>query len=152
MARLKTFFIYFMLVVLFFIFSQIVIYVAINTTYAYKSVDIKSSIPVKALVEATSINGRAKITVKNDTQSEIENKYIQIRCFSKHEVLMGTKYIKIDKIQANEEKEFEIHFNFDKVEKAEIDIIDEKAFEDNNVYDEEQLSDIERNIAETLGA
>ena len=43
MARMKTFFIYFILVVVAFVVSQVLIYVAINTTYNYKNVEIKTT-------------------------------------------------------------------------------------------------------------
>ena len=41
MARMKTFFIYFLLIVLFFIYSQIMIYIGIRTTYKDKDVNIE---------------------------------------------------------------------------------------------------------------
>ena len=105
MARMKTFFIYFLLIVLFFIFSQIMIYIAINTTFQYKNIEIKTNIPMEVEVQATSINGYAKGKVINNEENEILNKYIKVECYSKHDTLMGTKYIKIDKIGAKEEKE-----------------------------------------------
>ena len=55
MARVKTFFIYFLLVVAFFLFSKIAIYVAINTTYEYKNIELKTTIPMEVEVQATSI-------------------------------------------------------------------------------------------------
>ncbi len=152
MARMKTFFIYLLLVVLFFIFSQVMIYIAINTTYKYKSVEILTTIPVEAKVEATSINGKAKVKVTNNTETSIENKYIEIACYSKHNVLMGTKYIKIDKIDAKDEKEFEVHFNYNRVDKAVINIVDEKILEENNVKEEDKLSDTERGLAAMISA
>src|SRR5574344_250630 len=105
MARMKTFFIYFLLVIAFFIFSQIAIYVAVNTTYEYKSVEINTIIHTEVEVQATSINGFAKGKIKNNTNNKLENKYIKIACYSSNNVLMGTKYIKINELKANEEKE-----------------------------------------------
>ena len=152
MARMKTFFIYFILVVAFFIFSQIMIYIAINTTFEYKNIEIKTNIPMEVEVQATSINGYAKGKVINNEENEILNKYIKVECYSKHDTLMGTKYIKIDKIGAKEEKEFEVHFNFNKVEKAVIDIVDEKTVEEQNIKPEEKQSDPERGLATMLAA
>lgn len=148
----KKFFIYFLLIVAFFIFSQIIIHFAISTTYGYKSVDIKSSIPVSAEVQATSINGFAKVKVKNNTENAIENKYIKIACYSRNNTLMGTKYIKIDKIEAKDEKEFEVRFNFNKVEKAIIDIVEEQALTDEAVPQEATESDPQRGLAALIGA
>ena len=97
MARMKTFFIYFMLVVLMFIFSQVIIYIALNTTYKYKEVEINTTMPMELTVEATSINGKANGKIINNGEEAIENKYVKIDFYSKNNVLMGTKYIEIDK-------------------------------------------------------
>ena len=148
----KKFFIYFLLIVAFFIFSQIIIHFTINTTYGYKSVEIKSTIPMNAEVQATSVNGFAKVKVRNITDNAIENKYIKINCYSKNDILMGTKYIKIDKIEAKEEKEFEVRFNFNKVERAVIDIIEEQALTDEPVPQEQLKSDPQRSFIALVAA
>ena len=152
MARMKTFFIYFLLVVAFFIFSHVMIYIAINTTFQYKSIELKTTLPMEVEVQATSINGFAKGKLINNTENEIQSKYIKIECYSKHDTLMGTKYIEIDKIGAKEEKKFEVHFNFNKVDKAVIDIVDEKELEKQNIKEEEKISDPERGLATMLAA
>ena len=131
MQRMKTFFIYFLLVVAFFIFSQVMIYIAINTTFQYKSIVLKTTIPMEIEVQATSLNGFAKGKIINNTENTIENKYIKIECYSKHDVLMGTEYIKIDKVGTNEEKEFEVYFKFDKVDRAVVDVVDGEEVENN---------------------
>lgn len=152
MARVKTFFIYFLLIVAFFIFSQVMIYIAINTTFEYKNIILKTTIPMEVEVQATSINGFAKGKVINNTENEIQNKYIKIECYSKNDTLMGTKYIEIDKIGAKEEKEFEVHFNFNKVDRAVIDIIDEEQLEEQNIKEEDKTSDPQRGLATMLAA
>lgn len=150
MARMKTFFIYLLLVVIFFIFSQIMIYIAINTTYKTKPVEMKTSIPIEMEFKTTAINGFAKGKISNNTSESIENKYLKIECYSKHDILMGTKYIEIDKIGAKDEKEFEIRFNFNKVDKAIIDIVDETEL--NNVSDKDKKSDEQLKFAEIIDA
>lgn len=152
MARMKTFFIYFLLVVAFFIFSQVMIYIAINTTFQYKNIELKTTIPMEVEVQATSVNGFAKGKIINNTESEIQNKYIKVECYSKHDTLMGTKYIEIDKVGAKEEKEFEVHFNFDRVDRAVIDIVDEKELEEKNVTEEQKTSDPEKGLAAMIAA
>ena len=148
----KKFLIYFLLVIAFFIFSQIIIYIAINTTYGYKKVEIKSTIPMSAEVQATSVNGFAKVKVKNIIDNPIENKYIKINCYSKNDVLMGTKYIKIDKIDAKEEKEFEVRFNFNRVERAVIDIVEKQALTDEPIKQEQLMSDPKMGFAALVAA
>ncbi|NLC88111.1 MAG: hypothetical protein GX682_04980 [Clostridiaceae bacterium] len=152
MARVKTFLIYLILIVIFFIFSNVMIYVAINTTYKYKSVEINTAIPTKVEVQATSINGFAKAKINNNTENSIENKYLKVQCYSQHDILMGTKYIKIDKIEAKEEKEFEVHFNYNKVEKAVISITDEEQVEADKVPEADRVSDSQRGIATIISA
>lgn len=151
MARMKTFFIYLLLVVAFFIFSQVMIYIAINTTYKYKKVEVKTIIPIEIEVQATSINGFAKGKINNDRDENIQNKYLKIECYSKNNVLMGTKYIKIDEVKAKEEKEFEVRFNFSKVDRAVIDIIDESQLED-NIQDKDKVSDGKLGLAAGISA
>ena len=148
----KKFFIYFLLIVAFYIFSQIIIHFTISTTYNYKSIEIKTTIPMSAEVQATSVNGFAKVKIANTTEGAIENKYIKINCYSKNDVLMGTKFIKIDKIEANEEKEFEVRFNFNKVERAVIDIVEEQVLTDEQVPREQLESDPERGLATLVAA
>jgi len=70
MARVKKFFIYFLLVLAFFLFSRLIIYIAINTTYEYKNIELKTTIPIEVEVQATSVNGFAKGKIKNETERE----------------------------------------------------------------------------------
>ena len=101
------------------------IYIGVRTTYKDKDVEIETTIPMEAQVKATSVNGIANVKIKNTTDKDIEGKYIKLECYSKHDTLMGTKYIQINKIGENEEKEFEIEFKYTEVEKAIITIVDE---------------------------
>lgn len=152
MARMKTFFIYLLIVVAFFIFSQIMIYIAINTTYEYKNIQIKNSSIKEPELQATSINGFAKCKIKNETENEMANQYIKIECYSKHDVLMGTKYMEIGRIKAKEEKQFEVRFNYNKVDRAIIDIVDRETLEEKQVPEEEKISDPERGLATMIAA
>ncbi len=155
MARMKTFFIYFLLVVAFFLFSQVMIYIGIHTTYQSKKVEIKTTLPMQVEVKATSVNGFVKGKITNSEETAIENQYIKIECYSKHNVLMGTKYIKIDKIDSKEEKEFEVPFRFNKVDRAVIQLVAEKEQTEEEQRDEEKqetLSAQEKGLATMLGA
>ena len=144
MGRMKTFFIYFLLVVLFFIFSQIVIALSLHTSYSYKSVEIKTTIPITAEAQATSVNGYVKGKILNNTGESIQNKFIKVECYTKNNVLQGTKYIEIENINTKETLEYEIKFNYSKVEKVVIDIVDEIS---DDVPEEDKISDPEMNFA-----
>lgn len=142
MATLKKFLMYGSWVILFFIFSQIMIFIAINTTYKYKKVESYSTLITQAEVKATSVNGFAKCKVKSGAQ----NKYIKIDCYSKNDVLMGTKYIKIE---TNEEQEFEVRFNYSKVDNAKVDIVDQIP---QDIEQEQTMSDHKMNAAMLISA
>ena len=144
MARMKTFFIYFLLVVAFFIFSQIIIAVSIHTSYSYKSVEIKTPIPITAEAQATSVNGYVKGKVFNNTTEPMENKFIKIECYSKNNVLLGTKYVEINNINTKETPEYEMKFNYSKVDKVVIEVVDEIS---KDVSEEDKISDKEMNFA-----
>ena len=58
---------------------------------------------------------------------------------------MGTKYIKIDEMQTNEEKEFEVRFNYSRVDKAQIEIVNELS-----IVQERILLEQSRNIKDIL--
>jgi len=148
MGTMKKFFIYFLLIVAFYIFSKVAINGALSTTYAYKDVNVKTDISMDVAVEATNINGFAKGKILNDSGKKIEDSYIKIECYSKNNVLMGTKYIEIDELNTNEEKSFEIRFNFNKVHRAEISIVDEI---DNSVDEKSLLSDRELGFIALIG-
>lgn len=120
----KKFFMYAVSVILFFIFSQFVIFFALHSTYSYKKIEVNSTLVSEATVKTNSNSGVAKIKILNNTDSELENKYIKIDCYSKHDVLMGTEYIEIEKIPTNEEKEFEVKFNYNNVDHAVINVIE----------------------------
>ncbi len=142
MPTLKKFLMYGSWVLLFFIFSQVMIYIAINTTYKYKNVEVYTSNITEAEVQATSINGFAKGKLK----SGLQNKYIQIECYSKNNTLMGTKYIKVE---TNEEQEFEIRFNYSRVDNAKINIVNEIP---QDIKEEQTVSDPEMNAAMIISA
>lgn len=147
MARMKTFFIYFILVIVAFVVSQVLIYVAINTTYSYKSVEIKNSAINEIQVKTTSINGFAKF--KFDEEKVDSQKYIKLECYTKNDILIGTKYIKIEQLESNDKDEFEIRFNYNKIDKATIDIVDNIP---ENITEEQKISDPKMTAAMTISA
>ena len=147
MARMKTFFIYFILVVVAFVVSQVLIYVAINTTYNYKNVEIKTTQIKEAEVKATSINGYTKFKFTDDNVDT--KKYVKVECYTKNDILIGTKYIKVEQLQANDKNEFEIRFNYNRIDKAIIDVVDEIP---ENVNEEQKVSDPKMTAAMTISA
>ena len=122
MNRVKTFAKYALWIILFWIFSDILINVAINTTY--KNINRIGEIPNGIQViemESTSVNGRIKLIVNN---TELSGKYVKINLYSDLENLLGTQYLSIGDISEGQQKEISTYFKIPEVKKYEITIED----------------------------
>ena len=75
MKRMGTFLKYVIWVVLFYIFSQLMIFLNLETTY--QNIGRKDNIEQITVyqAEATKVNGRIKGTITNNTENKITNKY-----------------------------------------------------------------------------
>ena len=138
MKRLKTFLLYALIIAGFWIFSDIIIYVAINGTYTNVNAKIYTDSPEIIIGEskATYINGYIKGVIKNNTQGIINEKYVKIDLYSARDVKLGTKYIKIENLEPNNYQEFEMWYKFTDVDYATISITDDIK----NASEEEFLS------------
>ena len=145
----KKFIMYAVWVILFFIFSQIMIHVAINTTYKGKNIEVKTSFIDEAKAQATSINGFVEVKIKENAINEIGEKYIKVDCYSKNNTQMGTKYINIGNAPINDNGKIEIRFNFNKVDKVILDIVDDIPV---TTTEEQKQSDPKMNFAMLVGA
>jgi hypothetical protein len=72
MKRMKTFLIYALIVAVFWIFSDIVIYFSVNGTYKTNLAKIYVSSPEITITEnkATYVNGVVKGSIKNNTEKK----------------------------------------------------------------------------------
>jgi len=123
MDRLKTFAKYAIWLILFWILSDILIYVGINSTY--KDIEQREEIPSGIEVvqmEATSVNGRMKLKA-NDVA--LSGKYLKVDLYSSTGINLGTQYIELGEIKENKSKEFETYFKISEVKSYEITVVDE---------------------------
>ena len=139
MKRLKTFLTYALIIAAFWLFSNILIYIAINGTYAHTDTRVYTTSPEIIVGEskATYINGFVKGGIKNNTGEIINDKYLKIDLYSARDVKLGTKYVKIENLQPNEYKEFEMWYKFTDVDYAIISITDNVK----NASEEEFISE-----------
>ena len=121
-----TFLKYVIWVVLFYIFSQLMIFLNLETTY--QNIGRKDNIEQITVyqAEATKVNGRIKGTITNNTENKITNKYIRIDLYSERDVFLGSRYIDISDIKENEVRNLEIYFKAQDVDYYEIKLVDEK--------------------------
>ena len=138
MAKIKQYFIYVLLIAAFWIFSDILIYLSINTAYANVDVKVYPIAPEIIIGEskATYVNGYVKGMIKNNTEEIMNNKYLKIDLYSARDVLLGTKYVKIENLEANKYQNFEMWYKFTDVDYANITVTDTVE----NASEEEFLS------------
>ena len=126
MDRMKTFLKYALWLILFYIFSNLMIYLNIETTY--QNIGRKDNIEQVTVyqAQATKINGRIKGTVYNNAENKIKNNYLRIDLYSERDNYLGSKYIDVSNMRDNETREFEIYFKVQDVDYYEMKFTDEK--------------------------
>lgn len=139
MERMKVFLKYIIIIALFWVFSNLIIYVSINGRYKNIDVQIPNDIPKLIIKDskATSINGYVKGSIKNNTDDIINKTYVKIECYSERNIKLGTKYILIENLEQNKEKDFEMYFKFSNVNYVVISTTDTPI----NATEEEFLSE-----------
>lgn len=139
MKRIKTFFIYAILIAIFWLFSDLLIYVAIHGTYSNIETKVYVNSPEITVLKskATYVNGVVSGNIKNNTNSILNNKYLKIDFYSKRNTKLGTKYIKINNLQINDNVKFEMWYKFTDVNYATITVTDNV----NNATEQEFLSE-----------
>ena len=127
MKRLKTFLIYGLLILGFWILSDILIKVGINSTYKpIERIDKTEQIEVYQ-AEATLINGRLKGVIKNSAENNVSNKYVKLQLYSDLNNEIGTRYIAINELEQNNVKPLELYFKVKHVRYYKLSIVDEKG-------------------------
>lgn len=149
MDRMKTFGLYALCIILFFIFSNVMINVAIKATYMQIGADILLQENLKIELDearATYVNGYVEGSIKN-TGKNTESTHIKIDLYSKRDILLGTKYVKVDDLKQNEERDFRMGFKFTDVDHCKLEMV--KDIDEQKVT-EEQFTSTEIRFARLL--
>ncbi|MBQ2938330.1 MAG: hypothetical protein IJE05_05605 [Clostridia bacterium] len=127
MDRMKTLLKYVLWLVLFFIFSNILINISIETTY--QNIGRKDNLEQVNVYEAqaTKVNGRIKGTIYNKSENKITNTYLRIDLYSERDILLGSQYVDISSLRDNETRNFEVYFKVQDVEYYQMNFTDEKV-------------------------
>ena len=138
MAKLKKYLLYVLMIAAFWIFSDILIYLSINSSYTRVDAKVYTNSPEIIIGEskATYVNGVVKGSIKNNTGDIINDKYLKIELYSARDVKLGTKYVKIENLEVNKYQNFEMWYKFNDVDYANISVTDNI----NNTVEEEFLS------------
>ena len=119
---MKNIFLWVLLLIGMFILSDFLIAVGLNSTY--QDIDRKGENNEITIyqADATYVNGRIRGIIK-DT-SEINNKYLEVSLYTKRDVLMGRRYIEINKSETSQP--FEVLFKAKDVQYYELQTVNEK--------------------------
>lgn len=123
MDRLKTFAKYIIWIALFWIFSDILIYAGLNSTY--KDISSKNSVPDGIQIiqmQATKVNGRIKLRVN---QADLSGKYLKVELYSDSGKTLGVEYLEVGTIAEGNTKTLEKYFKITDVKSYNIAVVDE---------------------------
>lgn len=130
MDRMKSFFKYAIWIILFFIFSEIIINIGLNSSYK----DLKSRNEIEQVnieqAQTTLVNGRISGTVKNTGSKDLNGKYLKIDIYSERGVHLGTKYFEINNLDRNETQNFELYYKAHYAKSYKVSIVEEKQEEE----------------------
>ena len=127
MDRMKTFFIYLLIFVGFYIISNFLISAYIKTSY-YKissyDIDVQDATVTIISAKASKDDGHIEGKISNSTNEEITNKYMVVELFSDNNVSLGKEYVKIEGLYSGTIKYFKVDFTCDNVTHFKITFID----------------------------
>jgi len=129
MARIKKFWIWLVLFVLFYLFVDFICFASMKLIYKnLEKYEILVDSPKIEITEAkgTYANGYIKGIVTNNTNNILENKYIKVDVYSERDVNLGTEYIKIEKLDLAKTMDFEVKYSYTDVNYYKIDVVDTK--------------------------
>ena len=131
MDRMKTFLIYFLLLVGFFFLS----YVLENGLIAGMYTPLKASINTDESINqeiqiktgngtASNVNGYITFTVKNNSDKEKELCFAKVDLYSKKGLLAATEYVEITNLKPGEEREYNVRFKANEISRYEVSIVE----------------------------
>lgn len=136
MSRMKTFGIYLLIFVGFYIFSTIAAYFYIQSTYGEIDGNVTESNNIKVVIEdakSTIMNGCIKGSILNETNTEVKSKYIKFDLISNRNNKILTKYIYVDEIKPGEKKDFNLSFRAENIKKFNAEVVEHAENQDKGI-------------------
>ena len=130
MKRMKTFLIYLLIFVGFFVLSDVLINVSLNTSdHIITRKDNLEQVVINQ-AEATQVNLRIKGTVTNLVENPITLKYMRVDFYSERDNLVGSRYIDVSNLKENESMDVEINLRLDDIDSYSISFTNDKSTEE----------------------
>ena len=151
MSRMKTFLLYFLGIVGFFILSLILEDALIGNMYKKMDGNIQDNgcaIVVEGVSgRATNVNGYMQFRLSNTSSAKQNNYYAKIDLYSKQGLLAATKYVDIGEIEPGTYKDYNVKFKGTELKSYDISVISSSQLPDKtNIIDifgwEIDLSDV----------
>ena len=123
MDRMKTFLIYFLLLIGFFFLSYVLENGLIASMYTpimgnvntIENENQEITVSVNGAT-ATNVNGYINFIVKNNSDKEKALCYAKVDLYSKNGLLSATEYVKIENLKPGEEREYNVKFKANEIE------------------------------------
>lgn len=139
MERMKTFLLYLIIFIGFYMLSNALISVALATSYEYLECtknESNSYVVQVAEAKATSVSGYVKGTIKLNEGIESPEKYLQVDLYSKYGHCVGRRFVDLSSVKSGEQRDFKVSFECDNVATYEI----------TTTNDVERLDDVQANM------
>ena len=114
----------------FFVLSDVLINVSLNTSY--HTITRKDNLEQVVInqAEATQVNLRIKGTVTNLAENPITLKYMRVDFYSERDNLVGSRYIDVSNLKENESMDVEINLRLDDIDSYSISFTNDKSTEE----------------------
>ena len=149
MKRMKTFLKYLVLFILFYLFTNAMIYLNLRSVMKeIQSAGIEFHNPIVTIEEAKAsrVNAVLKGTIQKDNHQEIQYQYIRIDFLSEQNKVLNSRYISVSDLKENEKLEFTIKTNTENVKKYKFTLTDTKEVSETNI----KFQEVEALIAGVL--
>ena len=118
MKRMKTFFIYLILFISFYIFSNVMIYLnirSISKDIGNGNIDFQNPEITIEEAKASRVNAIIKGKIKTNAEQPVQYKYIRVDLLSDKGKVLNSRFIDLSQVADNEEKEFAVRTNTENV-------------------------------------
>ena len=125
MDRLKTFGKYALMVIGMYLFTSFLIFVNFNINY--KDITTNNDLPDQitiAKAEARSDEGRIYGYVKNESDNNVNGKYIKVEILNSYNERIYLQYLRINDVKYDEKKMFKVFFNVENAKFYNISLVE----------------------------
>ena len=127
MSRIKRLLTYVIAIIAFMFFSEFLI--NMNLRSSYYNLERQDNISQVLIKQAKATKQGGEITGKiiNPEENKLNGKYLKIDFYSDSNVLMGTKYIDISKLQTNKMQDLNLTYKIENTKYYSISVVDEMS-------------------------